>query len=359
MKKCVIAGDWVLEQAVGIQRYALQILLELDKMLTDGSVDLEIELLVPHNSGWKSPFKRIVAVERGKIDSKAEKYIWQQFTFPLYVTQNKAIGVDLAGAVPIWGCQICALHDCIREVFPENFDRHSLYLKMYYFKAKRVAKSRKVQIVTLTHNSQNELQKYYQIPNDRIHIVTCGWEHMTSTQKDDSILEKLGLLNDCQYFFSLGSKYKHKNFQWVINVARKNPQYKFVITGTNMFSDNEKELKKLISDNVIFIGYISNEEIKSLMMHCKALIQPSIYEGFGLPPLEALSVGAPIIVSNQSSLPEIYKGAAHYIDPYNYNVDLDELMDNPVDDPETVLNEYTWEKAALQLLNVLYKEENR
>ena len=80
---------------------------------------------------------------------------------------------------------------------------------------------------------------------------------------------------------------------------------------------------------------------------------------FFMPPLEALSVGASIVVSNKSCLPEIYKGVAHYIDPYNYNVDLDKLMDESVDNPKIVLDEYTWERAAAQLLNVLYKEGNR
>lgn len=356
MKKCVFAGDWILEQAVGIQRYTLQILLELDKMLLNGTIDLEIELLIPQNKNWKNPFKKITVVERGRINSKTEKYLWQQLTFPLYVTKNRAIGVDLAGAIPIWGCKICALHDCIREIYPENFDKHSFYLKLYYFKAKRVAKSKKVQIVTLTHDSQSELQKYYHIPDDRVSIVTCGWEHMALTKEDNTILQKLGGLNDYQYFFSLGSKYKHKNFQWVINAAKINSKYKFVITGTGVFSDNEKELKRQIPDNVIFTGYISNEEIKSLMMHCKALIQPSLYEGFGLPPLEALSVGAQVIVSNKSCLPEIYKGAAHYINPYDYNIDLDELMSEPVDTPEVILDEYTWARAASQLLDILKRK---
>ena len=359
MKKCVFAGDWVLEQAVGIQRYTLQILLELDKMLLDGRIDLEIELLVPKSSGWKNPFKKITVVELGKIGSKVEKYIWQQLVFPIYVTKKKAIGVDLAGAVPIWGCRICALHDCIREIFPENFDRHKFYLKMYYFKARCVAKSSKVQIVTLTHDSMKEVQNYYHVPDNRIVIVSCGWEHMNTTTEDDSILNRLELNDGCEFFFSLGSKYKHKNFRWILESARYNPKYKFVITGTGAFSNNENELKMVVPKNVIFTGYITNEEIKSLMIHCKALIQPSLYEGFGLPPLEALSVGASIVVSNKSCLPEIYKGVAHYIDPYNYNVDLDKLMDESVDDPKIVLDEYTWERAAAQLLNVLYKEGNR
>ena len=253
MKKCVFAGDWVLEQAVGIQRYTLQILLELDKMLLDGRIDLEIELLVPKSSGWKNPFKKITVVELGKIGSKVEKYIWQQLVFPIYVTKKKAIGVDLAGAVPIWGCRICALHDCIREIFPENFDRHKFYLKMYYFKARCVAKSSKVQIVTLTHDSMKEVQNYYHVPDNRIDIVSCGWEHMNTTTEDDSILNRLELNDGCEFFFSLGSKYKHKNFRWILESARYNPKYKFVITGTGAFSNNENELKMVVPKNVIFI----------------------------------------------------------------------------------------------------------
>lgn len=72
-------------------------------MLLDGRIDLEIELLVPKSSGWKNPFKKITVVELGKIGSKVEKIYMAAMVFPIYVTKKKAIGVDLAGAVPIWG----------------------------------------------------------------------------------------------------------------------------------------------------------------------------------------------------------------------------------------------------------------
>jgi glycosyltransferase involved in cell wall biosynthesis len=178
---------------------------------------------------------------------------------------------------------------------------------------------------------------------------------MENTDVDDTIFGKLNLKNDEEYFFSLGSKYKHKNFKWVIAAARKNPSYKFVITGTGAFSNNESQLQQNTPENVIFTGYISNEEIKSLMAHCKALIQPSLYEGFGLPPLEALSVGAPIIVSNTSCLPEIYKQAAHYIDPYADGCDLENLLREKVGNSADILKEYSWEHAAKQLIEVMNK----
>ena len=92
------------------------------------------------------------------------------------------------------------------------------------------------------------------------------------------------------------------------------------------------------------------------MIYCKALIQPSIYEGFGLPPLEALAVGSEIIVSNRSSLPEIYRDTAYYIDPYSDGVNLDDLLKKQkVKNSDIVLSEYTWKKAAQQIIQVIQK----
>ena len=73
------------------------------------------------------------------------------------------------------------------------------------------------------------------------------------------------------------------------------------------------KLKEL--PNVKLLGYVSDGQVKWLMQNCKAFIFPSYYEGFGIPPLEALSVGAKIVVGNAASLPEIYKKSAYYIDP--------------------------------------------
>lgn len=355
MKKCVFAGDWVLEKMVGVQRYAYQILLVLDRWIQEGKIDFEVELLVPGNVTWSPDFNRIRVVKKGYIRNKNEKHLWQQVIFPIYVKTTRGIGIDLTAALPVFGCSIYAIHDCIQEAFPENFTDHSLFRQMVIAKRKIITRNEKCRIVTLTHDSKREVQKYYRVPDNRIDIVTCGWEHMKTTVEDDSILNKLELNNGCDFFFSLGSKYKHKNFQWVLSAAKNNPKYKFVITGTSVFSNNENELKMAVPENVIFTGYITNEEIKSLMIHCKALIQPSLYEGFGLPPLEAMSVGAKVIVSNASCLPEIYKNAAYYIDPYNSDCNLDSLMNDKIESAKPILEEYSWEKAAHQLIGVIKK----
>ena len=161
-------------------------------------------------------------------------------------------------------------------------------------------------------------------------------------------------LEGVDYFFSLGSRLPHKNIKWVTSAAKLHPQYKFVITGSS--GNRDLSFEGEIPENMIFTGYLKDEEIKSLMRHCKAFIQPSFYEGFGIPPMEAMSVGADCIVSTGGSLPEVYKDSVWYIDPYDYeNIDLDEIMSRPKASNEFILDEYSWEKSARLLLDILRK----
>ena len=102
-------------------------------------------------------------------------------------------------------------------------------------------------------------------------------------------------------------------------------------------------------------GYITDGEIKYLMANCKAFIFPSFFEGFGIPPLEALSVGAKIIVSNTSCLPEIFGDSAYYIDPHNYNINLDDLLSISVKDRQLVLNRFRFRIFAKRIHNHILK----
>ena len=138
-----------------------------------------------------------------------------------------------------------------------------------------------------------------------------------------------------------------------MNAAKKNPEYNFVLTGNDSFSNESEELNREKADNVIFTGFVSDGEMKALMLNCVALIQPSLYEGFGIPPIEALSLGKKIIVSKASCLPEIYENSAIYIDPNNSDVNLDQLMKEQVGNAECVLEKHSWKKSAKEMLELI------
>ena len=216
----------------------------------------------------------------------------------------------------------------------------------------RLAYLYKIPIATVSFFSKYQLIDNYKINPNKITVVGCGWQHMNEFYSDSDVLEKYKL-KEKSFFFTLGSIAINKNTSWIYKVAEKNPQYEFVIAGGK--SNNDKLNMNIDNRNIKFLGYISDKEIKILMQKCKAFVFPSFYEGFGLPPLEALSQGAKIIISNTASLPEIYKNSAYYIDPYNAEVDLDSLMREDVDNPYNVLKNYSWKKSAKELKKFIEK----
>ncbi len=119
----------------------------------------------------------------------------------------------------------------------------------------------------------------------------------------------------------------------------------------------EREYGSDLPQNVILLGFISDEDACALMKNCRAFVFPSLYEGFGLPPLEALALGAQVISSNAASLPEVLGKSVHYIDPHTSGTDLDKLLNEPVEDAEKTLDRFSWDKSAEKLLEIILNQE--
>lgn len=354
MKRIVFNGCWVGTHVVGVSRYAYNILKELDKLLVSSTDKYCVDLLVPANANdHELCFKNIAVVKKGQYAGKASRIFGEQIIFPRYVKKTKSVGVDLTLSIPIHGVKYVAIHDCIYESFPENYKGHELHRALYMWKVKKVTAQGDVQVITVSNESKKEIIKYYGVTPDRITVIGNGWEHMKDIQPDEHMFEKCKIDIGKPYFFALGSKYKHKNLIWILNAAHMNPAYKFVLTGNDSFSNETKELNQNKPDNVIFTGFVSDEEMKALMLNCVALIQPSLYEGFGIPPIEALSLGKKIIVSKVSCLPEIYEDSAIYIDPNNSDVDLDVLMKEHTGNARSILEKHSWKKSAREMLELI------
>ena len=157
--------------------------------------------------------------------------------------------------------------------------------------------------------------------------------------------------------FAVSSKNPTKNFPLVLRAARLLPHIRFVIAGGSnsaVFVDGKEDKMT----NVTYTGYVSDEQLISLYRHAAVFVYPSLYEGFGIPPLEALSQGCPIIVSDCASLPEVCRNWADYCRIDNaqdlvHKIEKCIGMKKIKDLSDVIKNKYSWQKTAKIMLNII------
>lgn len=353
MKKIIFNGkDFIKKDKRGAQRYNYQILVALDKY----AIDMDIELLIPDiDVNLNFEFKHIkIKKYRGKFTTK----LWQNIAFQYYIIKNNACGISLSpDVIPLSKNQFITIYDASIGYQRKYYKTKNMmrYLKLVYldYLNKIVAQKAK-SIITISNFSKNEIIKYYKAKNKNFFIIYCGWEHLKSIHIHEKILlDKYNNIVSQKYYFYIGGQDKRKNIRWIYKIAQKYPNRLFVIAGPPINNEVLTTDNIKFPLNLIYLGYISDEEMAFFMKYCQAFLFPSLYEGFGIPPLEALYFGARVLCSNSTCLPEIYKDYVTYFDPYDYDVDLDELLEKPVNKSKEIFDLYSWDKSAKQLLNII------
>ena len=340
----VIDGIFFTRTTTGIQRYAECILQELEQAAEPGM----FQLLIPAYCAVPPGYLRIEVVQFGHCRG----YLWEQVDLPRYLRRHRAAGIFFENAVPVlYRHGITFLHDISMRANPAFWrtnlrDRFSeCFWRMMY----RAVIHSDMQIVTISAFSRAEIMRVYGVPEERIAVIPCGWQHIRKVEAETGILDRLHLQKG-RYFFTLATAAGNKNLGWVIRAAERNPQECFVVAGKGT-----QHLAKTVPLNVRCIGYADDREVKALMMYCRAFLFPSLYEGFGLPPLEALASGADCaIVSDIPVLREVYGDAAVYIDPKGtWQVPEREAEQIPeAAEREKLLQRYSWRKSAGLLLRL-------
>lgn len=342
MKKVVINGKFLSQNVTGIQRYAREILLELDK-IADGSFEI---ILAVDKKALNIPKYRNIKVRQVGILSGN---LWEQFCFPIYSIKEHALCVNLCNMTPLLAPHIVVIHDISFRVNRQFFSKKFAAWYNFVFDA-IIHKVKK--IITVSDFSRCEIAREYKIDPSKISVTYNSWQHFDRVDYDENALEKYGLKSH-NYCFAMSSLAPNKNFRWIAENAMFNPDMTYVIGGSINRKVFGKDLEYEIPDNLRFLGYISDSEAKTIMRECSLFLFPTFYEGFGIPPLEAISVGARVAVSDASCMREIFSDNVAYLDPYNPCLNIYELMAASPKPDKSLLGKYSWRKSAAILFEAI------
>lgn len=262
---------------------------------------------------------------------------------------------------------IITVHDLVAFLFPSTHKAKAVLIERLTLR-KALKKARRVFVVS--ENTKKDLLKRFKYPSDRIDLTRCAPSDFFRTPVSAKDLEafkhKLKLPEN--FILAVGTLEPRKNFSTLIKsfviIKRKYPDYKLVIVGKKgwKYHQVENALKHFkLEKDVIFPGYLEDSELQKIYALAKVFVFPSLYEGFGIPPLEAMASGCPVVSSNVASLPEVVDQGGLLIDPKNAlkiadavcslieNEDVRNMM---VERGRAQAAKFSWEESAKKALEV-------
>ncbi len=276
---------------------------------------------------------------------------------------------------------VITVHDMMDLFYPDAFTHHPFYVNYAlrtYFRFVIPKSIRNAAMITsVSESTKRDILEYFHVPEDRVEVIHNGVEDKFLPIRDEQILtmvkEKYNLPD--RFVLYLGSTKPYKNLDGTLEAFSKlkeqyiNPDNHIylVIGGLKHFSsfDLERKARELgIEDDFFNIGYISEDDLPSVYSLAEVFLFPSIWEGFGLPALEAMACGTPVVTSNTSSLPEVVGEAGIMVDPKNttsiaealYRILNDKtLRDELSEKGIQQARKFSWRTAAVKLLET-FKE---
>lgn len=266
---------------------------------------------------------------------------------------------------------VCTIHDICFEHFNDIFTKKEQI--QYKLLIPYSAKKSKV-ILTVSNYAKRDIVDTYRI-NDKKVVVTYNaaakeYVKIKKTVREREIMCDQFGIGDFEYILTVGNIQPRKNLKRLIRAfallqKEHDRKIKLVIVGKKawMYEDTFNEAKEY-TDYIVFTDYVEREDLVRLYNYAKCFVYPSLYEGFGIPPIEALACGTPVAVSNTSSLPEVVGGVGYYFNPYDIQdiksslIKLLNDIDNDCVDYSNITNQgnkYSWNSTA-EIVTNTYKE---
>jgi glycosyltransferase involved in cell wall biosynthesis len=346
----VLNGKFLRAGATGVHRVGHELLRAIGGIEPAGRV----EAFVPPGDAAFIADPAVPVCEVGSLPGQ----LWEQIDLPR-AARGRLI-LSLCNLAPVGARNaVTMIHDAQVFITPESYSRT---FRTWYRFVLRQAGKRHRRILTVSHFSKAQLVHYGIAPAERIEVIHNGVDHILRVAADRTIVAQLGL-RPRHYAVALANTQKHKNIALLL-AAFARPEMtglKLVLVGGATRQDFEA-LGHPVPPNIVFAGKASDEALRGLIEEALCLAFPSLTEGFGLPPVEAMLLGCPAMIAPCGALPEVCGSAALAVDPDDpaaWSAALRVLLADPVawaarsEAGRAHAAGFTWDRAARKLLAVL------
>jgi glycosyltransferase involved in cell wall biosynthesis len=291
MRKIALNARFYAHRPTGMQRYAI----ELNKRFPE-----HLEPVMPSDA------------LRGPAG-----HLWEQLYLPSAVRGRLLWSPNNTGPLAV-ARQICTIHDLIPIDHPEWFNRR--FSLWYEWLLPRLAR-RVGHIIAISEFTKRRIVERLRVPARKVTVIYNGVDSCFYPRTDEEIREVCGTLGLSQpYVLCVGSLEPRKNLRrlmqaWKIAQEKVDREVSLVVVGAPGSTRVFRSLSMPAVPRVVFTGYVADSHLPALYSGAAVMIYPSLYEGFGLPPLEAMACGTPVVTSATSSLPEVVGSCAVLVDP--------------------------------------------
>ncbi len=337
--KLTVNGRFLSQRVTGVERYAREVLARCSDRTS------------------------VVSPERAMRGARG--HLWEQSVLPALIGGDLLWSPCNTGPLVV-ARQVVTIHDCAFHDQPEGFSRK--FAAWYQFLVPKLAR-RIRRIITISQYSRERLLDYCRVAEEKIVVIPQGVDGRFRPLPADVVAESLSPLQLPQrYVLFVGNLAPRKNLARLLEAWRivgpRFPETSLVLAGATSQVFRTAGLAALPA-GVIAVGYVPDEFLPALYCGAQCFVFPSLYEGFGLPLLEAMACGVPVLTSRVTSLPEVAGDAALLVDPYEVDSLADGLKQLLTDGALRLTlsrrglaraSSYTWERTAKATWQVLADE---
>jgi glycosyltransferase involved in cell wall biosynthesis len=337
-KTIAIDATAVPPQPAGAGRYTLSLIQALSRV--DEAHDYVIYARRHSLSELDGLGPRFQVVDVGPL-SRARRYLWEQTSLPADLRRRRVALLHSPHHTTPWAYAPCprvvTVHDVTFFLLPE---RYPFARRLFFQYATMLSVRRAKAILVPSQSAADDLRVFLHPPQSRVHVTHEGVDACFRPLDAETcarlVQERYGL--PLGYVLSLGTREPGKNrttllraFKRLVDAGRD--LHLAVVGGQGWQSDDEAEVASLaLRDRVHFTGYVPQADLPALYNAASVFVFPSLHEGFGLPALEALACGTPVVTSNRSALPEVAGNAALLVDPLDADAiatAIERILDDP------------------------------